>query len=676
MAEAATQARRRNRILTAFAAAMPPLLYGVRLATAVSLALFVAFYLQLETPYWAGTTAAIVCQPVVGSTLLKGLFRLIGSAIGAVAAVLLTMAFPQERVGFLFCMLVWAGACSFVATLLRNFAAYAAMLAGYTLIIIAGTSIAAPGHVFDIAINRASEICIGIVAGTLVIGLTDLGNAPQRLSGLLAPLITEIAAHLSRVLTSKFSSQQESSAIRRALIARAAALDPLIDQAAGESPELLQRRALLRAATNGLFDALSGARIVETHLQNLPAREAAETAHTILEKLPPDWRAAAAGPADAIVSALDRESNLRVVRGLLALRTTDLSLRLTADGAADVASSLAVAANGLALLRDPARAQHVPPNFTFVVADYLPALINALRVFFGVGAVVLFWLVSAWPSGPQAIIFATITIMVFSPLQGRSVRGAIGQSVGTGISAILAGIFKFGLLVNRDSFLAFALVISIGLIPLGALSSLPLAAPFFVPATLNFVPMLAPTNHMTFDTITFLNTAFGLLVGCAAGGTALVLIPHLPAKIASQRLVDLSLHDLRRLAADTRDWTLREWQSRMYARLIAMPETAEPILRSYLVAALSVGIQVIRLKRLSKHGRIGAELTQVHMSLAAGDLAKLRQALSTLNNDIAAIPDKVPGAHGRLRARAALLAIEETVNRQSEFFEGRPDELR
>src|SRR6516225_121600 len=144
-------------------------LYGMRLASVVSLALFIAFYLQLDTPSWAGTSAAIVCQPIVGSSLLKGVFRMIGTAVDAVAAVLLTAVFPQDRAGFLFAMLVWASLCSFVSTLLRNFAAYAAMLAGYTLIIIASTSIPAPEQVFEIAVSRASEICIGIVCATLVI---------------------------------------------------------------------------------------------------------------------------------------------------------------------------------------------------------------------------------------------------------------------------------------------------------------------------------------------------------------------------------------------------------------------------------------------------------------------------------------------------------------------------
>jgi hypothetical protein len=271
------------------AATIRPLLYGVQVTVAVSLALFVAFYLRLDTPSWAGTTAVIVCQPVVGSALLKGAFRLVGTVFGAVAAVLLTAAFPQDGFGFLFGMVVWAAACSFVSTLLRNFAAYAAMLAGYTLIIIAGTSIAAPEQVFEIAVNRASEICVGIVVGTLVVGLSDLGDAPKRLSNLLSRLILDTALHLAGVLAEEDRQGMKGASIRRTLIRRTAALEPIIDQAAGESPELLQRRSILRAAVDGLFEALSGARIVETHLRNLPVAVAAQNVQIVSSKLPDDW---------------------------------------------------------------------------------------------------------------------------------------------------------------------------------------------------------------------------------------------------------------------------------------------------------------------------------------------------------------------------------------------------
>ena len=39
----------------------PPLLFGLRLWASVCLALYVAFWLELENPQWAGTSAALVC---------------------------------------------------------------------------------------------------------------------------------------------------------------------------------------------------------------------------------------------------------------------------------------------------------------------------------------------------------------------------------------------------------------------------------------------------------------------------------------------------------------------------------------------------------------------------------------------------------------------------------------
>jgi len=649
-------------------AAAQPLLHGVRLAAAVSLALFVAFYLQLDTPSWAGTTAAIVCQPVVGSAILKGAFRLVGTAIGAVAAVGLTAIFPQDRAGFLFGMVVWAAACSFVSTLLKNFAAYAAMLSGYTLIIIAGTSVSAPDQVFEIAISRASEICVGIVSGTLIVGLTDLGEAPERLSALLSGLLADTAAHLSSTLTARNFTGTEGQTVRRALIARVAALDPIIDQAAGESPELLQRRSVLRAAAHGLFEALSGVRIVETHLRHLPEDEATRNADVISAKL---WPTGTLPLSPGCPTPWDREDNLTIARKMVGIRTDDPSLRLMADGTSDAALGLAAAANGLALLEDPARARDIQTVGSGVVADYLPALINALRAFVGISTMIVVWIATAWPNGPQAVIFTAVTILVFSPMSDRSIKLAFGQGIGTLISVPLVAIVKFALLVNKETFLALALVISIAIAPLAALSSVPIVAPYFIPATLNFIPLLAPTNEMTFDTLSYVNTALGLLTGCAAGGLALLLVPHLPPRVQSQRLVDLSIRDVRRLAAGRKRWSLHAWQGRIYARMIAMPETAEPIQRPYLVTTLTVGIQLIRLGRIAARGSIGAELRNMRESLAAGDIDTLRDVLGRLDEEVAAVSSSVPGARGRLRARAALLAIGDAVKSHREYFEGR-----
>src|SRR5215831_17863466 len=137
--------RFRASLSDALADAGPPLLFGIRLWASVCLALFVAFSLELDDPFWAGTSAAIVCQPQLGASLRKGWFRMVGTVIGAAVVVVLTAGFPQGRLAFLGLLAVWCGICAFIATVLRNFASYAAALAGYTAVIIAADTLGATG---------------------------------------------------------------------------------------------------------------------------------------------------------------------------------------------------------------------------------------------------------------------------------------------------------------------------------------------------------------------------------------------------------------------------------------------------------------------------------------------------------------------------------------------------
>jgi uncharacterized membrane protein YccC len=117
----------------------------LRLWVSVCLALYLAFWLELDNAYWAGTTAALVCQPHLGASLRRGWFRMIGTVVGAVAIVVLTACFPQNRVAFLTGLALWGAGCAFIATILRNSLAVAAQLAGLTAAIIAGSELGATG---------------------------------------------------------------------------------------------------------------------------------------------------------------------------------------------------------------------------------------------------------------------------------------------------------------------------------------------------------------------------------------------------------------------------------------------------------------------------------------------------------------------------------------------------
>src|SRR5882757_9376498 len=271
---ATDSARAYRTAVDALCSAGPALLFGLRLWAAVCLALYIAFWLQLDNAYWAGTSAAIVCQPSLGASLRKGWFRMVGTAVGAVVILVLTACFPQDRIGFLFGLALWGAACGFLTTLLRNFAAYAAALAGYTTAIIASDELGAVGgtngDVFMLAVTRASEICIGIVCAGAVLAGTDFGGARRRLAARLAAISADITRTFAATLQLVGPAQSQTRAIQRDLLRRVIALDPAIDEAQGEVADLRYHSPVLQGAMTGLFAVLSSWQMAALHLELMP----------------------------------------------------------------------------------------------------------------------------------------------------------------------------------------------------------------------------------------------------------------------------------------------------------------------------------------------------------------------------------------------------------------------
>jgi Fusaric acid resistance protein family len=283
-------------LVNAARTAGPALLFGLRLWVSVCLALYVAFRLELDNASWAGTSAALVCQPLLGASLRKAWFRMIGTLVGAVAIVVLTACFPQDRAGFLIGLALWGAACALVATLLGNFASYAAALAGYTAAIIAsdelGTIGGANGEAFTLAITRVSEIWIGIVCAGIVLAGTDFGGAPRRLAALLGVLSAQITSRFGSALTLAGSALSDMQPVRRELVRQVIELDSLIDQAIGESSRLRYHSRVLQATVDGLFEALAGWSAVMWRLARLPDDAARQEADAVLKSVPLELRSA------------------------------------------------------------------------------------------------------------------------------------------------------------------------------------------------------------------------------------------------------------------------------------------------------------------------------------------------------------------------------------------------
>jgi uncharacterized membrane protein YccC len=666
-----------GRVAAASRSAAPALLFGLRLWAAVSLALFIAFWLQLDNAYWAGTSAAVVCQPSLGASLRKAWFRMIGTVIGAVAIVVLTARFPQDRTGFFVGLALWGAACALVATLLRNFAGYAAALAGLTAAVIASDELGAVGgannDVFMFAVARASEICIGIICAGVVLASTDFGGARRRLAAQLATISAEIVEGLTGTFLLVGPEQSKTRPVRRDLIRRITALDPVIDEALGESSDLRPHSPALEAAAGGLFAALSGWRTAAVHLELLQSDNGRTEADIVLENIPPELRSVPAQERAAgwtIDPSSGRKACVAAVRTLTSLVAETPSLRLLADSAAEALIGVRRALDGLLLLVEPARNTSGRRFAWFGVPDLLPALVNGLRAFVTIGAVELFWVVTAWPNGAQAIVFAAIAVIVFSPKADQAYTTTMSFMTGTSLAAALAGIVKFAVLPGLTTFAGFTLAIGLVLVPAGTLM-VQRQAPMFTAMIVTFVPLLAPANQMSYDTLQFYNGAVAIVTGVGAAALAFRLLPPLSPALRTRRLLALTLRDLRRFTAEPMPRTANEWEARTFSRLSALPEQADPLQRGQLLAALSVGTEIIRLRQVARRFELHAELDAALDALARGDSSVATERLARYDKRLAGLPSTRPGARVRLRARASILAMLEALAQHPAYFDSR-----
>ena len=655
-------------------ASAPPLLFGLRLWASVCLALYVAFSLELENAFWAGTTAAIVCQPHLGASLRKGWYRLIGTVVGAVAIVVMTACFPQDRAAFFVTLALWGAACSFVATLLRNFSAYSAALAGYTAAIIASDQLGAVGglngQAFLLAVYRASEICIGIVCAGIVLAATDLGGAQRRLATLFATISTEISSRFTGTLANAGAGFEETQAVRRELVRRVITLDPVIDEALGESAQLRYHSPVLQIAIDGLLSAMAGWRSVAVVLARSPDERARQEAGAVLAWVPEELRLRPE-QSEPTRWIADPTRLLRVcdaaVRRLVALPARTPSLRLLADQTAEVLGGISRALNGLALLvDDPARPVFFRSRGSrrLRMPDLLPPLVNAGRAFVVIGAAELFWIVTAWPDGANAITFAAIISILFAPRADQAYTTAIGFMIGSISAVAIVATLLFAVLPNVETFAGFSWRIAFVLVPVGAALALQWQPAIFTGMVTVFVPLLAPTNPMSYDQQQYYNMALTIITGAGAGAFSFLLIPPLSPAFRTRRLLTLMLRDLRRLATGPIPRTPDDWEGRMFGRFAALPDQAQPLQRSQLTAAFSVGSEIIQLRHIASRLELETALDSALEALAQGESAIAVERLALVDQVLAS-----RAGAAVLRARGLILAISASLTQHAACFD-------
>src|SRR5262249_60295124 len=117
--------------------------------------------------------------------------------------------------------------------------------------------------------------------------------------------------------------------------------------------------------------------------------------------------------------------------------------------------------------------------------------------------------------------------------------------------AACAATAAFALLPQVETFAGFSMVIGLFLVPLGAFMAQPWQNAFFTAMAANFVPLLAPTNQMTYNTLQFYNTALSIVVGGGVAALSYRLFPPLSPSFWTRRLLGGTFGDLAHLLLRT-----------------------------------------------------------------------------------------------------------------------------
>ncbi|MHC8365670.1 FUSC family protein [Pseudomonas sp. ZT5P21] len=538
--------------------------FAIKTLLGGGLALWLALRWGLEQPAWALMTAFIVAQPLSGMVVQKGLARLLGTLIGTIMSVVFMSLFAQTPWLFLLALALWLGLCTASSTLLRSAWSYSFVLAGYTVAIIALPAISHPLTVFDQAVARCTEICLGILCATAASALLW----PMRVERQLADQAR--AAWQSGMNAARATLSGDGQARKGLLeiLGRIVAVDAQREHAWFEGGRGRQRARAISGLSQKLLMLLRIARSVRRQWKQLEPQEAESLRPWLIE----------------VQEALDHSDNatLQTLRPRLLDACHDPLISSAqsywlARSALLLDSAMAACAALKAV--EEGRETVDPPRTLAPHRDLSLALVFGARSALAFLVVACFWLATAWPAASGALL---LTCVVCSLFASRENGAQIGMSFMRGIFLAIPAAFIVGqiLLPQWSGFALLCLGMGVPLF-FGALGmAKPQISATATSFCLHFIVLVAPLNAMKFDVANFFNGAQAMAIGVGAAVLAFKLLILRNPAWHSRRLLEATLHDLVRLTRRNLRGAESWFGGRMADRLLQLarhyPELPEP----------------------------------------------------------------------------------------------------
>jgi uncharacterized membrane protein YccC len=550
------------------------LLFALKSFAAAMLSLWIAMRIGLPRPFWALMTSYIVAAPFSGPTRSKGLYRAGGTVLGAIATLVLVPPLANAPELLSLAIALWLGACLYLSLLDRTPRSYFFMLSGYTAVLIAFPTVGDPGAIFDIALARVQEIVLGITCATLVHSLVfPQGFGPLLLARL--DLALRDAQHwIADALGPAANTRLDRD--RRALAEDITELRLMATHLPFDTSNLRWTENAVLALQDRLARMVPLLSAIEDRLRALRQMGALDESsrwRALLDRISA-WTGSRRGQTrpgdeeqlrrdiDALAPAIDRDADWQ------ALIELNLAARLR--------SLIDTAAESATLRRQIDAGVHgAPPPAVRPLAGVAPHALHADRgmALLSAAAAVItclsacaFWILTAWPQGGNAVLWAAIQCSLFAaqddpvPFINNFLKYLV-------FSIPVSALYLLVLLPAVQTFEMLTLVCALAFVPLGVYLARPATYPKAMPFLFGVGGTLALQDINAENLLSFTNNMLAQIFGLTAAAIVTGLFRSVGADWSARRVLKAGWRELAGMGSGERVTSVPEFAARMVDRI-------------------------------------------------------------------------------------------------------------
>ncbi|MFK3922575.1 FUSC family protein [Serratia liquefaciens] len=548
--------------------------YALRNSLAMCLSLWVAFVLNLDEPYWALTSAAVVSFPTVGGVISKSIGRVFGSLVGAAASVAIAGHCLNDPWLFTLFIAAWIGLCTYISNHYQNNVSYAFALAGYTAAIIAFSTVNVTDtqQIFDIAQARVCEVITGILCGGLMMMILPSTSDGEALLTSLRRMHLRLLEHAAMLWQPEITVQMRTS--HEGVIGQILTMNLLRIQAFWSHYRLRRQNNLLNYMLHQQLRITSVISSLRRMLLNWPDRP--DNLASVLEQLLTELR----NPET------DKYRLARILQQIAPQDPADYRHRAFWLRLRHFCWLYLSASRWLQRLESATPVSDIqPPRVTSLArhTDSYEAAYNGLRTFLCIVIGCAYWINTQWDAGSSALTLIAISCVLYSstPSPINSITTLLKAVL---LLSIACFVVKFGLMIQIDDFWLFCAFLFPVLVTMQMIKlQHPSYAALWGQLIVFMGSFLSVTNPPSYDYQSFINDSIGKIVGVLLAGLAFQILRPSSDKRKSRRIIRALRRDFIDQLSKKPQQSESQFESRIYHRISQLNQSQDQEARSWLL---------------------------------------------------------------------------------------------